>query len=95
VGSAADIWRTADAWDRSRPINRGEVHDHAAGPALEGWKTFPRNHAAGIASLDLFVVRTMACAAIRQALSAAAIRAPTTSPETRVAFRIVFSAREL
>jgi hypothetical protein len=65
------------------------------GPPSQGWKTFLRNHAAGIASLDLFVVRTMACAAIAQALSAAAIRAPTTSPETRVAFRIVFSAREL
>jgi hypothetical protein len=61
----------------------------------QDWKTFLRNHAAGIASLDLFVVRTMACAAIGQALSAAAISTPTTSPETRVAFRIVFSAREL
>jgi hypothetical protein len=29
------------------------------GPASQGWKTFLRNHAAGIASLDLFVVRTI------------------------------------
>jgi transposase InsO family protein len=28
-------------------------------PPSQGWKTFPRNHAAGIASLDLFVVRTI------------------------------------
>ena len=29
------------------------------GPASQGWKKFLRNHAAGIASIDLFVVRTM------------------------------------
>jgi len=29
------------------------------GPPSQGWKTFPRNHAAGIASIDLFVVRTV------------------------------------
>jgi hypothetical protein len=29
------------------------------GPASQGWKTFLRNHAAGIASIDLFVVRTI------------------------------------
>src|ERR1700694_5176054 len=28
-------------------------------PPSKGWKTFLRNHAAGIASLDLFVVRTI------------------------------------
>ena len=28
-------------------------------PTSQGWKTFLRNHAAGIASLDLFVVRTI------------------------------------
>jgi transposase InsO family protein len=28
-------------------------------PPSQGWKTFLRNHAAGIASLDLFVVRTL------------------------------------
>jgi transposase InsO family protein len=28
-------------------------------PLSQGWKTFLRNHAAGIASLDLFVVRTI------------------------------------
>ena len=29
------------------------------GPPSQGWKTFLRNHTAGIASLDLFVVRTI------------------------------------
>jgi transposase InsO family protein len=29
------------------------------GPSSQGWKTFLRNHAAGIASIDLFVVRTI------------------------------------
>jgi hypothetical protein len=28
-------------------------------PPSQGWKAFLRNHAAGIASLDLFVVRTI------------------------------------
>ena len=29
------------------------------GPPSQGWKTFLRNHAAGIASIDLFVFRTI------------------------------------
>jgi hypothetical protein len=29
------------------------------GQPSQGWKTFVRNHAAGIASIDLFVVRTI------------------------------------
>jgi hypothetical protein len=28
-------------------------------PPSQGWKTFLRNHAAGIASIDLFMVRTI------------------------------------
>ena len=28
-------------------------------PSSQGWKTFLRNHAAGIASIDLFVVRSI------------------------------------
>jgi hypothetical protein len=28
-------------------------------PTSQGWKTFLRNHTAGIASIDLFVVRTI------------------------------------
>jgi hypothetical protein len=33
-------------------------------PPSQGWKTFLRNHAAGIASLDLFVVRGMSAAVL-------------------------------
>ena len=33
-------------------------------PTSQGWKTFLRNHAAGIASLDLFVVRTISFKAL-------------------------------
>jgi len=33
--------------------------DRCGRPTSQGWKTFLRNHAAGIASLDLFVVRTI------------------------------------
>jgi hypothetical protein len=29
------------------------------GPPSQGWKTFLRNHAAGIASIDLFMVHTI------------------------------------
>jgi hypothetical protein len=37
----------------ARYITKGQ------GPTSQGWKTFLRNHAAGIASLDLFVVGTI------------------------------------
>ena len=33
-------------------------------PRSQGWKTFLRNHAAGIASIDLFVVRTISQVAL-------------------------------
>lgn len=59
VGSAEDPPRTADARDRGRRINRGALHDQEAGPTSQGWRTFLRNHAAGIESIDLFVVRTI------------------------------------
>ena len=35
------------------------------GPPSQGWKTFLRNHAAGIASIDLFVVRTVSFKLLR------------------------------
>jgi hypothetical protein len=38
-------------------VGRYMVRRHR--PPSQRWKTFLRNHAAGIASLDLFVVRTM------------------------------------
>jgi hypothetical protein len=38
-------------------VGRYMVRRHR--PPSQGWKTFLRNHAGGIASLDLFVVRTI------------------------------------
>src|SRR5882724_7093397 len=37
----------------------GRYMTRKQGPPSQGWKTFLRNHAAGIASIDLFVVRTI------------------------------------
>jgi len=31
------------------------------GPPFQGWETFLRNHADGIAAIDLFVVPTVGC----------------------------------
>ena len=55
MGSASDPRRIADARDRGRPVNRGEVHDQEAGTPISGVEDFLRNHGAGIASIDLFV----------------------------------------
>ena len=35
------------------------IHSELLMLGIEGWKTFLRNHAAGIASIDLFVVRAI------------------------------------
>jgi hypothetical protein len=59
VGSAAHSRRTADARDRRRRINCRKVHAQEAATAFPRLGTFLRNHAAGIASIDLFVVRTI------------------------------------
>jgi hypothetical protein len=45
-GAPRNTRRAADARHRSRPINRGEIHDQASEAASQGWKTFLRNHAA-------------------------------------------------
>ena len=37
----------------------GRYMIRTGGPRSQGWKTFLRNHASGIASVDLFVVRTI------------------------------------
>src|SRR5260221_12860166 len=42
VGSAADTRRIADARHRSRPINRGQVHDETARAALPGLEDIPK-----------------------------------------------------
>jgi hypothetical protein len=52
-------WRIVDARDRRRGITVGRSMVRRRRPPSQGWKTFLRNHAAGIASLDLFVVRTI------------------------------------
>jgi hypothetical protein len=60
VARTAHPWRTADARDRHKRIDRCTIHDQTwRSPRSQGWKTFLRNHAAEIASIDLFVVRTI------------------------------------
>src|SRR6185312_12960552 len=59
VGSAENPWRVAQAWHRCRPDQRGQVYGAEEGTSVEGWKTFLRNHADGIAAMDLFVVPTI------------------------------------
>ncbi len=59
MGSAAD---TGELLMLGIEIAQSTVARYTArrqGPAFQGWKTFLRNHAAGIASIDLFVVRTI------------------------------------
>src|SRR6202051_2025657 len=58
VGSAVDPWRTPQDRHRYRTDQRGQVHGQAKRPT-QGWRTFLRNHAAGIAAMDLFVVPTI------------------------------------
>ena len=45
---------------RRRPVDSLEVHVPRRDRPSQTWKTFLRNHADGIASIDLFVVPTMA-----------------------------------
>ena len=59
MGSPAHPRRTVDAGDRSVRVNRGQIYDTERASASQGWKVFLGNHAAGIASIDLFVVRTI------------------------------------
>ena len=56
MGSAADTQRTADARDRSRRINCGEVHDRAAGTGLPGVGADRGNRG----SYDYYVSRSFA-----------------------------------
>src|ERR1700738_2903895 len=57
VGSAADPWRTPQARHRYRTDQRGMARRRD--PPSQGWRTFLRNHADGIAAMDLFVVPTI------------------------------------
>jgi hypothetical protein len=42
---------------RGRSVNGRQVYTPLGSTNFTGWKTFLRNHAAGIASIDLFVAR--------------------------------------
>ena len=59
VGRSPDPWRTPQTRYR-RWSNLGrEVYGKAQETPSQGWRTFLRNHADGIASMDLFVVPTL------------------------------------
>ena len=58
MGSAADPWRTP----QDRHIGQTSLAKYMAkrrDPPSQGWKTFLRNHADGIAAMDLFIVPTI------------------------------------
>src|SRR6187455_1038202 len=59
LGSATNSWRASQARHRDRIDQCGQVYGQAEGPPSQGWKTFLRNHADGIAAMDLFVVPTI------------------------------------
>jgi hypothetical protein len=60
VGSTADPWRTAQARHRYRADERvAKYMARRRRPPSQGWRTFLRNHADGIAAMDLFVVPTI------------------------------------
>src|ERR1700736_3195768 len=59
VGSASDPWRTPQARRRYRTDQCGQVHGQATNPPSQSWKTFLRNHADGIAAMDMLVVPTI------------------------------------
>jgi len=61
LGRAPHPRRTALARHRRRPDERCKVHGPEEGRVVTGlgWRTFLRNHADGIASMDLFVVPTL------------------------------------
>jgi hypothetical protein len=59
MGRTTDPWRTAQARDRYRADERGQVPGTEETPPSQGWSTFLRNHADGIAAMDLFVAPTI------------------------------------
>jgi hypothetical protein len=59
VGRTADPRRIVDAGNRVAESTVGRYMVRRRRPPSQGCKTFLLNHAAGIASLDLFVVRTI------------------------------------
>jgi transposase InsO family protein len=60
LGCSPDSRRTPQARHRRRPnLSRPKYMAKHGRPPSQGWKTFLRNHADGIASIDLFVVPTI------------------------------------
>ena len=59
VGCSAHPWGASQARRRCRPDQRGQVYGAVEGPSLAGMEDVPRNHAEGIAAMDLFVVPTI------------------------------------
>jgi hypothetical protein len=56
---AAHSRRTVDARHQGRTVNCGQIHDTTATSAEPELESLPRNHAAGIAAMDLLVVPTI------------------------------------
>jgi transposase InsO family protein len=59
VGCASHSWRIAQARHRYWADQRRQVYGAQERPLSQGWKTFLRNHADGVAAMDLFVVPTV------------------------------------
>ena len=59
MGSPADPWRTAQTRHCYRADECSQVYGAEEGATLAGLATFLRNHADGIAAMDLFVVPTI------------------------------------
>jgi hypothetical protein len=55
----ASSWRSTNGAARNTPADPRDEHCQAKTPAVPSWKTFIRNHADGIAAMDLFVVPTI------------------------------------
>jgi hypothetical protein len=59
VGRATHSWRAAETWYRHRAVDCRQVHVTASRASLFGLASFPANHTAHIAGVDLFVVPTI------------------------------------
>ena len=59
LGSATNSWRASQARHQIGQTSVAKYMARRRGPPSQGWKTFLRNHADGIAAMDLFVVPTI------------------------------------
>ena len=60
VGRPQDPWRAAQAGHRCRPVHSFDLHGAPATSAIADVEDFPSQSCGGIASIDLFVVPTIA-----------------------------------